>query len=244
MTDLSTKVDAPATQRHEVVAWLRNTRNLLVEIQAQEFWRTVVSPDTHPQLIVCVMRELYREIAAYQPHVIEAAIAAIAQMPRSLKPRLLKAMLAHQADEFDHGEMASRDFVALGGSAAAGFNEPMSPEAFAVAAVWWMIAYQREPFAYLGALYLFEGLTLKVATPVKGNLRAKGFTQDSLEYIEFHSTEDVKHANLVKYLISEVADAYPGSVGPIRNGFERFRSVYPIPLWSAAFQRAKVGITL
>jgi pyrroloquinoline quinone (PQQ) biosynthesis protein C len=118
----------------------------------------------------------------------------------------------------------------------------MSPEAFAVAAVWWMIARRRDPFAYLGALYLFEGLTPTVTGMVKEKLRAKGFTEKSLEYVEFHSTEDVKHANLVHYLISEVASTYPEATESIKYGFECFRAVCPIPLWRAAFDRAfRVG---
>ena len=51
--------------------------------------------------------------------------------------------------------------------------------------------------------------------------------------------EDVKHANLVHFLISEISTAYPTSVKSIRHGFNCFRAVYPIPLWRAAFRRAK-----
>jgi hypothetical protein len=230
-------LDVP--KQHAVVDWLKNsTANQLKEIQSQEFWRIAISPTTDPRLVAGVMRQIYLEIVGYQPHVIEAAIASIAQMPRGMKPRLVKAMLAHQADEFDHGEMALRDFAGLGGSETSARNVRMSPEAFAVAGVWWMIAHQRDPFAYLGALYLFEGLTPTVTGLIKESLLTKGFTSSSLEYIEFHSTEDVKHANLVRYLISEVAQTYPSAGESIRYGFECFRAVYPIPLWRAAFQRA------
>ena len=224
---------------HAIVEWLdASTADLLNEIKDQEFWQVVTSPTTDPQFIAKVMREIYLEIVGYQPHVIEAAIAAIAQFPRSMKPRLVKAMLAHQGDEFDHGEMALRDFVGLGGEEDVARSKRMSPEAFAVAGMWWMIVRQHDPFAYLGALYLFEGLTPTVTGLVKSNLQAKGFTEKSLEYIEFHSTEDVKHANLVRYFISEIAEAYPNSIESIKSGFQCFRAVYPIPLWRAAFGRA------
>jgi len=223
---------------HPVVAWLdANTADLLNEIKDQEFWKTVTSSETDPRLIARVMREVYLEIVGYQPDVIEAAIASIGQFPRSMKPRLVKAMLAHQGDEFDHGEMALRDFVGLGGDESEARNKRMSPEAFAVAAVWWMIVRQRDPFAYFGTLYLFEGLTPTVTGLVKANLQKKGFTGESLEYIEFHSTEDIKHANLIRYLISEAAETYPESVESMKYGFQCFRAVYPIPLWRAAFRR-------
>jgi pyrroloquinoline quinone (PQQ) biosynthesis protein C len=109
------------------------------------------------------------------------------------------------------------------------------------AGVWWMIAHRRYPFAYLGALYLFEGVTPTVTAFVKEKLKAKGFTRKSLEYVEFHSTEDAKHA--VQYLTSEVATKYPEATESIKYGFECFRAVYPIPLWHAAFGRAQSSVS-
>lgn len=224
---------------HPVVGWLKsNTDELVREIKVQDFWSVITSPDTDAAFVAELMRHIYVDIVGYQPQVIEAAIASIGQFPRSMKPRLVKAMLAHQADEFDHGEMALRDFIGLGGSETVARTERMSPEAFAVSGVWWMIVRQRDPFAYLGALYLFEGLTPTVTNLVKDKLKAKGLTEEALEYIRFHSTEDVKHANLVHYLISEVACVYPRAEASIKHGFECFRAVYPIPLWQGAFQRA------
>jgi hypothetical protein len=210
-----------------------------IPLQEQEFWKFVMASDADPRGVAALMRQVYLEIVGYQPHVIEAAIAAIGQMPRSMNPRLIKAMLVHQGDEFDHGEMALRDYVGLGGTEEEARSMRISPESFAVAGVWWMIAQARDPFAYLGALYLFEGLTPTVTGMIKAKLLAKGFSDRSLEYIEFHSTEDIKHANLVNHLISEVADTYPEAASSMKHGFECFRAVYPIPLWKAAFQRSR-----
>lgn len=226
-------------QRHAIVNWLQSqTDQLLREIESQEFWSVLMSPGTSPQYLHFIMSEVYADITDYQPHVIEAAIAAIAQMPRSMNPRLIKSMLVHQAEEFDHGEMALRDLLGLGGSEDEIRSKRMSPEAFAVAGIWQMIVHTRDPFAYLGALFLFEGLTPKVTGLVIGRLQEKGFTPSSLEYVQFHSTEDVKHANLVHYLISEIANAYPESLGSMKYGFNAFRAVYPIPLWKGTFRRA------
>jgi hypothetical protein len=74
---------------------------------------------------------------------------------------------------------------------------------------------------------------------VKASLRAKGLNNASLEYIEFHSTEDIKHANLVNHLIAQVAGLYPDKVASVRRGFEYFRNVYPLPIWRAAYERAR-----
>ena len=229
-------------RKHEVLDWLEsNVANLLRDIQGQEFWSVAMSPDSDPAFLRALMKEVYTEIVGYQPRVIEAAIAAIAQMPRGMSPRIIKSMLIHQADEFDHGEMALHDLLGMGESEGEIRKKRISPEAFAVAGVWWMIVHERDPFAYLGALFLFEGLTPMVTGMVKGRLQAKGFKASTLGYIEFHSTEDIKHANLVNFLIAKVASDYPDSVESIKHGFESFRAVYPIPLWGAAFDRAKAS---
>jgi hypothetical protein len=185
-----------------------------------------------------MMKEVYLEIVGYQPHVIEAAIAAIGQMPRAMDARMVRAMLFHQSDEFDHGEMALRDYVGLGGSEAYARNRRMSPESFAVAGMWWMIPRLRDPFAYLGALYLFEGLTPTVTDLVKSRLRAKGMGDSSLEYVEFYSTEDIKHANLVNHMIAQAVRKFPECAEAVKHGYECFEAVYPLPVWRCAFQRA------
>ena len=232
-------IDAPAGTS-EIVEWLKaETTNLLHQVQGEAFWKALTAPDAKPEFVRRMMSEIYADIVGYQPHVIEAAIASIGQFPRSMSPRLIKSMLVHQGDEFDHGEMAFRDAVGLGVDEAELRARPVSPEAFAVAGVWWMMAQVRDPFLYIGGLYLFEGLTPAVTGAVKASLRAKGLTDASLEYIEFHSTEDIKHANLVNHLIAQIAIAYPEKVESIRRGFTYFRQVYPLPIWRAAYERAK-----
>lgn len=238
MPPVSTKTNAP---KPEVILWLETrVRSLMANIQQEEFWRVLLDPKTPPFWVEAMMRELYLEIVSYQPHVIEAAIAAIGQMPRSMEVRMVRAMLFHQADEFDHGEMALRDYVGLGGKECEARQRRMSPEAFVVAGMWWMIARQRDPFAYLGALYLFEGLTPMVTGLVKARLRAAGMSESSLEYVEFHSTEDIKHANLVNHLIAETVRKFPEALEAVKHGYECFEAVYPLPLWRSAFRRARL----
>lgn len=223
-----------------IIAYLdEHIARLIRDIEATPVWKTIANPKTKPETIHAIMREVYLEIACYQPHVIEAAIASIGQMPRSMPVRMVKAMLRHQAEEFDHGEMAVRDYIALGGDEAKARDpHTISHASFAVSAVWWMITKLRDPFAYLGALYPFEGLTPIISAKVKAILAGKKYPENALEYIEFHSTEDIKHANLIKALIEETVQRYPEAERSIREGMERFLAVYPIPVWTAAHGRA------
>lgn len=231
------------SENSEIVAWLEHRVGALMhKIQQEEFWTTVMAPNASPQVVQAVMKEIYLEIVGYQPHVIEAAIASIAQMPRLMKVRLVRSMLYHQADEWDHGEMALRDYVNMGGDEAYARACKMSPASFAVAGVWWMITHLRDPFAYIGALYLFEGLTPTVTGLIKERLREKGMKDENLEYVEFHSTEDLKHARLVNHMIAESVAHYPNAVESVKRGYEYFEEVYPIPVWRTAFERAMAAI--
>lgn len=223
-----------------IVAWLdERMSSLLQRIEQQPFWRALTSPTTSPALLAAIMREVYLEIFSYQEHAIGGAITAISQMPRSMPVRMVKAMLRHQAEEFDHGEMALRDYVALGGSESHARNvHRASPAAYSVAAIWRMIADQRDPFAYLGALYPFEGLTPIVSARAKEVLLARGYPASALEFVEFHSTEDPKHTELVRHLIRETVTRYPQAERSIQEGLDRFLAIYPIPVWETAYRRA------
>lgn len=215
------------------------TADVMAAVSAEPFWRVVTSPDTPEAVVKAAMREVYSEIAAYQPDVIEATIAVIGQFPRSLNAKKVRAMLVHQAEEWDHGEMAVRDFVGLGHDESIA-RSTTTPTAFATAACWRMFAHKRLPFAYLGGLYLFEGLTPLVTGLVKPHLQQQGLGASSLEYIEFHSTEDIRHAKVMDALIRDVLTQFPEKAGEVRFGFEAFRQVYPLPGWRAAFARARV----
>ena len=224
----------------EFVAHLdRRIAALTESIEESEVWRTVTSPDTDPELLKLVLREVHLEITLYQSEVIEAAIATIGQMPRSMKPKLVRLMLGHQAEEFDHGEMAMRDYVALGGDEAAARSRRPSPTALAVAGVWWMLARRRRPAAYLGALYLFEGLTPLVTSRVQQQLGSRGLSLGPLDFISFHATEDIRHTGMVHRMITDTLATCPGAAEDMDHGFDCFAHVYPLPGWEAALERAR-----
>ncbi|MFA5910462.1 MAG: iron-containing redox enzyme family protein [Vicinamibacterales bacterium] len=231
--------DNPPDVAAATLACLRTSIDaLLVEIKAMDEWRQLTEPSADPQRVRAILREVYREVALYQPDVIEATIAVIGQFPRSLAAKQVRTMLIHQSEEWDHGEMAARDFVAMGGDEREVRGQLMTHTAFATAAFWRMLAHKRLPFAYLGALYLFEGLTPIVTGLLKGSLSSQGYTPDGMEYVEFHATEDIKHAKVVDHLILQTVRQYPHCADEIIFGFKAFRHVYPLPGWKDAVKRA------
>jgi hypothetical protein len=124
--------------KDSIIAYLdARIADVIREVETTPMWRDLTNPKAKPEFIRALMREVYLEIASYQPHVIEAAICSIGQMPRSMPVRMIKAMLRHQAEEFNHGEMAVRDYVALGGDEDFVRNQlRISNASFAVSAVW------------------------------------------------------------------------------------------------------------
>ena len=208
------------------------------KILESDMWKAIQSPDTPIELVELFMREVYLETSSYQPHTIEAAITAISQMPRSLDGLTIKAMLRHQAEEFTHAEMILRDYKALGGDVEWARRQRPSPAAYAVASVWSFIAHERDPFAYLGALYPFEALTPQISGSLLGTLEDRDFPEAALEFLTFHAEENPRHSALVRALIEKVAERYPESRESILHGIDNFLNIYPMPVWGAAFERA------
>lgn len=212
------------------------------EIRAEDFWQALVDPATPQTLLAAMLRDICLEIASYQPHVIEATIAIIGRMPKR-EAKMIQRMLIHQAEESDHGCMAWDDFVTLGGDPDHFKKNRISPASFAVASCWWGLWRMEDPFAYLGALYPFEGITPVVTAEALEILRRRGFDDRAMSYVSLHATEDIKHQNLVRKLISYVAETFPESIPAIHHGMECFLHVYPIPVWRDSFQRVVKNVT-
>lgn len=223
----------------ELVSWLDSrVAECLSDIESSEVWKVVIDKAFGTEFAFRVLKEIYLEIVMYQPDSIEAAVASIGQMPRNMPVAWFDEMLHHQVEEFDHGEMALRDYVALGGNEASARSRTQSPSAFAVAAIWRNIAHKRDPFLYLGAVYLFDALTPVVTEKAKSALGVNT-SRNGLEFITHHATADIEHADLIRKLIHDVAVRYPDKIPSIAMGFEYFAHVYPLPVWTAAMQRAR-----
>ncbi|WP_187969697.1 iron-containing redox enzyme family protein [Aquibium microcysteis] len=216
----------------------KRVQQTLEEVLSSNVWRTLSDPASDLRLITEILKEVYLEISMYQPDSIEAAIASIGQFPRSMPVALIEEMLHHQVEEFDHGEMALRDYLKFGGDEAYARSRTQSPSAFAVAAMWRNITHKRDPFLYLGAVYLFDGLT-PIATKIVMDMMAqRSGAGEGLEFIRHHATADLEHTRQIRALIVEVADLYPHSKAAIAYGYEYFKHVYPLPVWEAACTRA------
>ena len=239
---MSTLASTPPAEADNLVTYLDERISQLADrVYETDFWKNTMQPGSDPELARASMKEIYLEIYGYQPQVITATIGIIGRMPKA-DPKMIKTMLVHQAEEADHGEMALRDYVRLGGDEQAARNMRRSPAAFAVASLWWGLWQMEDPFCYLGALYMFEGLTPIVCQKAMDALQQQAFPEHALEFLQFHATEDVKHTNLVQHLLTDVANRYPGAMESIVYGLDCFMAVYPLPVWQTAYRRAVATI--
>ena len=215
--------------------------NLLKQVLQSDVWRSVEAPQADPRYIRNLIKYVLLEVFSYGPHVTEATFTAIGRFPKN-RPDLMKPMVLHDIEEADHGEMALRDFVQLGGDELWARSRRITPASFAMAATVRLIAASEKPFAYLGYMYPFESLTPVFTARIQQVLARKDFPSDSQHFIDFHATEDIAHAKALRAFVERVVNAYPEAAEAIEYAFDCFATVYPIPVWNAAREHAQMEV--
>lgn len=234
-----TERDGYSAAAKDVIAQLESR---LYAVQQQVYgspmWRLISDPKSDRDKVRAFIREVMCAIRSYQPRTTEAGFAMLGRLPKH-EEKLLMSLLAHKAEEAGHGLWAARDHQKLGGTGLA--ETALSPAVFAVTGVWFRLAEVEDPFAYLGAEYLFEALTARITPQVLEHLTAAGLSKDELGFIVEHAVEDVKHTNLLVHWILDIATRYPESGAAILRGFDYFAAVYPMPVWEEALARSSKG---
>lgn len=214
---------------------------VFLEVQRQPFWQTFTDSKTSDATLKALVREVFLTIYWYGKHITEAEFHMVARLPKT-ENKLLKSITLFIVEEAEHPEWALRDFEILGGKHEYALSSPMSPAAFAVTGVWWRMAVAEEPFGYFGAEYLFEYLTFVVTQPLVEIFKQRGFKAEGFQFIIEHATEDEKHAKLLRHLVCDIVTRYPQAEAAIIRCFDYFRQVYPIPVWTEAYQRAIASV--
>lgn len=214
---------------------------VLAEVEQSEVYRLLADPSTSPRLTAAIVKYILLEVFSYGPHVTEATFTAVGRVPKN-RPDLMRPMILHDLSEVDHGEMALKDFIKLGGDEAWARSRRITPASFAMGATCRMLAERENPFAYLGYMYLFEGLTPILTARAQEFLQAKGFPIDAQRFIDVHATEDIAHASFLRDLVIRVVTEYPEAASAIEYGFDCFATVYPLPIWKAAVEQARAEV--
>jgi hypothetical protein len=211
---------------------------LLARVEASEVYRIMIDPKTDPRFIGAILKWALLEVFSYGPHVTEATFTAIGRIPKD-RPDLMKPMIMHDLEEADHGEMALKDFVRLGGDEAWARARRISPCSYVLGATCRLLAQQESPFAYLGYMYLFETLTPILTARLLDILKAKGIPVDAQYFVAFHATEDIGHSNALRALVKRVVTDYPDAAEAIQYGYDCFECAYPLPIWETSLHHAR-----
>jgi len=243
MSPTTTKVVTSARQSPEQFAdhLDEKVRRLLSEIERSEVYRSVFDPNAEPRYVATVIKYILLEIFSYGPHLTEATFTAIGRMPKS-RPDIMKVMIKHDLDEVNHGEMALRDFVKLGGDEQWARSRHITPASFVMSAVVRLLADHECPFAYLGYMYPLESLSPILAERAQRQMAAKEFPNSARRFIDVHAVEDLAHSKLVRRLIEQAVEEYPEAASPIEYAFDCFTQVHPLPIWNAAMQAAQAEL--
>jgi|SRR5437899_3274187 len=229
----------------QVIAELnRRVAEVVEEFQSSALGQLLAEPDSSIDLLKATIREIYWEIHCYQPFTTKAGFSLIGGAdPEDRK--VMRTLLLHKWEEVEHRVWALDGYKALGGdqSRIGKECEMTSPGAFAVAAVWERLARTAHPLAYVGAEYLFEDLTARLAKLATESLQKRGLARDGIRFIVDHASEDERHSQLLRKLIEEVCTVKPALEHQVLFAFDCFRYVYPMPLWLASYARAKQGLS-
>lgn len=234
-------IESRITSEDPTVAALKAGLDGIVErIKGAPIFKALRAENPDPRLVVNTLKHVYLSIFQYQPHVTEATFTAVGRMPKHSE-RLIKTMIRQQVEEVEHADMALRDYERLDGDLLLA-RGPMLPECAAVAAMCHFLGEHCHPASYLGFMYIFEALTPIMATEAQKAMSASGYAAEAREFIDLHAMEDIRHTDMIVAVIEQLLACDPTAGDAILFGFRAFETVYPLPVWSAAHDRALAEI--
>lgn len=223
-----------------VVAQLeQRVQRSVAQLMSSLSWQALMQSESG-ELSRGVMREVYREVVWFFPAVVESGLAmsgALAWIDTSLTRELAE----HLAEETLHRKTAMDGYLALGGTPAS-VQPPLSPTAFAVAALWRGLERMTSPLAYLGAMFLFEASTPLICGPLSDRLKALGVSATGAHHINLHKTADIEHSDLFRRWIIRLVNRDPAAATPILYGMDCFATIYPQNTFDAAYSRARESV--
>jgi len=204
-----------------------------------DLFQLLTDPKTTPQFAACLMRHAMAESYAFTPRMLQIMTKAIGMMPHSM-PNEMRHAFNHVREELDHSDMALRTCVELGGDEQWVRTRQMTPATFAMVAACDAVVEKVSGVAYLGFTYAFESTTPVLSAAAIKALEAKGIKSDKREFLNEHAEVDIAHQRSIRNLIGKVCEKDPKAGEQIIYSAEVAFAAYPIPIWQAVVQRAKV----
>ena len=223
----------------DLLNYLDNQLALVMEnVKQQDFFTELSSPAGDPSRTLSFMKEVMLEVWSYQKEIDEAVFAAVGRVGKSIpEQQLIRSMISVQVEETGHGLMALQDYIALGGDENYARAREPSPAALVLIGTVRELSFRKDPLCHLGYMYFFERFTTMITDEVAPYLAAKGYDENRLHFMKLHAEEDVRHADMLANVIVESIKTYENAACSIKYGFDCFAQIYPVPLWSCAYNR-------
>lgn len=212
-------------------------KSVLEKIENTQTYSLISDYRTNDKLVLLIVKNILLEVFSYGPHITEATFTAIGRFPKN-RPDLIKPLIEHDVSEVNHGEMALKDFVKLGGDEKLARNKRISYPSFNMAATCRMLAERECPYSFLGYMYPFEAITPIITERAIKFLAEHNFPLEAQFFINFHAKEDIEHEDQLKKIILKIIDEFPSAKESIQYGFDCFANVYPLPIWDYALKTA------
>lgn len=209
------------------------------QFEGQDYWEFFSNPNSTPDIVVSIIRELMLEIWSYQRSVNESVLQAISRKGRLIDEHpMVKAMLAVQLGDTDDGAMALEDYATLGGDKDAAVNRRPSPSSLVLMATVKYLAEHSDPLCCLGCIYFLERFSEIIASKVEPTLVRLGYPANRLRFLQLHANKQVNRISLLSDVIASCEERYEQAAESLRYGCQCFGQVYPHPLWAEAYERA------
>ena len=198
-------------------------------VERTDAHRAIIDPTTEKSLLLATIRQILSEVGSYGPHITKASFTAIGRLQGHEK--FMGPLVGHLLEEVFHPGMANNESLAGGDYA----GRRIRPAALAVAAVCRFLGGHENPFCYLGYMYLLEATTSDLAERYRSALEARG---EEIAFVTLHAREDAAHTDFLRKQISQIVSEDADASIAIEYGFDCLASIYPEPIWNAAFRRA------
>jgi hypothetical protein len=83
-----------------------------------------------------------------------------------------------------------------------------------------------------------------MAARAQAMMDGSGYQKEAREFVDIHATEDIRHTDVVVGVMEDLIKIDPAAAEAILFGYRTFEAVYPLPVWTAAHERALAELSI
>ncbi len=226
---------------HDLLARLDDeVGKMVAAVKGAKNWAFTTNPNTPQPAVFAVFREGVRALCWYHPHSMAAGFHMLGKLT-CIDEGSLQTLIERKAEKAERSAWAREDLERLGGPKATDDLGPPSCTTFTLAAMWWYMARNEDPLAYLGAEYLTESASA-IHTEFMPKVKARGISGPGTRFMRDHALEQKKYVEDLATIILRSATQHPERSHAILRGLQLIGSVYPVQQLEESFERAVASL--